>query len=560
MPTLRAAALGAVLVPLLLAAPAQAGTVTGGLGLVYTAADGEANALTISRSGDDIVFTETGGVPIAESAATCEATAPNVVRCTAVPAPAGIDVGLGDGDDRLVLGAVGGAVRAYADGGAGADRLDAAAATGYVELLGGADGDRLFAGTGESDLTGGPGADTLTGGPDGALTAYLMGTGGDGADLVLGGAGFDVAGYAQRTAPLTLSANGAADDGEAGEGDNLAPAVERLEGGAGADRLIASAVVDAELSGGPGLDELTGGPRDDLLAGGDGDDALAGGAGDDLAAPSDAIAAPGEGGAGPGENEGSEVDAGADTFSGGDGFDTLSYATRVAPVTATLDGQADDGEASERDNAGPDVESVTGGRGADTLTGSARAERLTGGPGNDTIDPGSGVDEVRAGEGDDTVRAQDGSSEWISCGAGTDALTGDHDDVPVSCETATLAPAPASRDTRKPRVRMDSLPARPRYRHVRRGLRPRLTTNEPTSYVVELLGAATSAHISAARPFNLVLARRTIPRTSQPRRITLRPKRALLGPRRKLRVRIRVTATDAAGNVRVVRKTLKARR
>ena len=560
MPTLRAAALGAVLVPLLLAAPAQAGTVTAGLGLVYTAADGEANVLTIARSGDDIVFTETGGAPIGESAATCEPAAGNAVRCAAVPAPAGIDVSLGDGDDQLKLGAVGGAVRAHADGGAGADRLDAAAATGYVELHGGADGDRLFAGTGESDLTGGPGADTLTGGPDGALTAYLMGAGADGADLVLGGAGFDVAGYAQRTAPLALSANGVADDGEAGEGDNLAPAVERLEGGAGADRLAASAAVDAELSGGPGRDELTGGPRDDLLAGGDGDDALAGGAGDDLAAPSDAIAAPGEGGAGPGENEGSEVDGGADTFSGGDGFDTLSYATRVAPVAATLDGQANDGEANERDNAGPDVESLVGGRGADMLAGSARAERITGGPGNDTIDPGAGVDEVRAGEGNDIVRAQDGSGEWISCGAGTDALTGDHDDVPVSCEAATLAPAPASRDTRKPRVRIDSLPARPRYRHVLRGLRPRLTTDEPTAYVVELLGAATTAHISAAKPFNLVLARRTIARTSQPRRVTLRPKRALLGPRRKLRVRIRVTATDAAGNVRVVRKTLKARR
>ena len=34
----------------------------------------------------------------------------------------------------------------------------------------------------------------------------------------------------------------------------------------------------------------------------------------------------------------------------------------------------------------------------------------------------------------------------------------------------------------------------------------------------------------------------------------------LLGPRRKLRVRIRVTAKDAAGNVRKVRRTIKARR
>jgi Ca2+-binding RTX toxin-like protein len=455
------------------------------------------------------------------------------------------------------VGALGGAMRLHADGGAGADGLDAAGATGYVELLGGADRDHLLAGVGESDLTGGPGDDTLTGGPDGALTAYLMGAGPDGADVVIGGAGFDVAGYAQRTPALSLSADGVADDGESGEGDNLMPAVERLEGGAGADRLTASALVDSELSGGPGRDELTGGPRADLLAGGDGDDALAGGPGDDLAAPSDAIAAPGEGGGEPGENEGSEVDAGADTFSGGDGFDTLSYATRVAPVAATLDGVANDGEANERDNAGPDVEAITGGRGADRLVGSERTERFTGGAGDDVVEPGPGIDEVRAGDGNDTVRAQDGTGEWISCGAGTDTLSGDHDDVPVSCETAVLS---AARDVRKPRVKIDSLPRRPRYRHVRRGLRPRLSANEPVSYVVELLGAATSAHISAAKPFNLTLVRRTIRMTSKPRRISLRPARALLGPRRKLRVRIRVTATDVAGNVRVVRKTVKARR
>ena len=127
----------------------------------------------------------------------------------------------------------------------------------------------------------------------------------------------------------------------------------------------------------------------------------------------------------------------------------------------------------------------------------------------------------------------------------------------MSCERVTLG---AATDARKPRVKIDSLPARPRFRHVRRGLRPRLSANEPVSYVVELLGKATSAHISDAKPYNLTLVRRTIRMTSKARRISLRPKRALLGPRRKLRVRIRVTATDAAGNVRVVRKTVKARR
>jgi Ca2+-binding RTX toxin-like protein len=540
MPTLRAAALPAALALAALLAPASAhaGTVSAGMALAFAAGPGEANRVTVSRSADRIVFTD--ALPIAESALACDGNGTTVVSCAAAPAPAAVTVDLGDLDDRLTVGALGGAIRAEGAGGAGIDRLDAAAATGYVALDGGAGGDALVAGTGESDLTGGEGDDVLTGGPDGASTTYLMGATADGADQLLGGAGLDVAGYAQRTVPLHLTADDGADDGAAGEGDRIGRAVERLEGGSAPDVLAASPLVDGELSGGGGNDTLAGGPRADLLSGGEGDDVLTGGAGDDVAAPSD----------------GDPVDSGADSFAGNEGFDTLSYATRSAPVSASLDGVANDGEANERDSAGADVEALVGGRGADILTGSARPESITGGSGDDTIDPGAGVDEVRAGDGSDTVRAQDANAEWISCGLGTDRLTADFEDVPVACESIALAPP---RDTRKPRVKLDSLPARPRYRHVRRGLRPRLTADEPVSYVVELLGVARSAHISAS-PYNLTLARRTIPRTSRPRRVTLKPKAALLGPRRRLRVRIRVTATDVAGNVRIVRRTLKARR
>jgi Ca2+-binding RTX toxin-like protein len=550
--TLRAAALGAVLA-LLLPATALAGNVTAGAGLTFTAGGGEANRLTVSRAGDQIVFTDV--LPIAEAAPDCSGNATLTVTCAF---GASVDVVLGDLDDHVTLGAIGGAVPATLDGGDGADTLDAAAATGFADLRGGDGADTLRAGIGESDLTGGPGADTLVGGPDGAFTTYLMDAAPDGPDVVAGGAGFDVAGYAARTAPLQLIANGMPSSGQAGELDAIGGAVERLEGGAGADVLAAGAG-DSELSGGGGNDQLTGGPGADLLSGGEGDDGIAGGAGDDLAAPSPAIAAPGGDGAGPGESE-TAVDAGADAFSGGDGFDTASYESRVGAVNVTLDGVANDGEANERDNAGADVEAVLGGRGADVLTGSPRPERIMGGPGADAIDPGAGLDEVRAGDGGDTVRAEDGIGEWISCGTGADTMTGDFSDVPVACESTRLGQGPLPPDVRKPAVRISGLPARPRYRHVRRGLRPRISADERAAFVVELLGAATRAHISAAKPFNLTLVRRTIGMTSQPRRISLRPKRSLLGPRRKLRVRIRVTATDAAGNVRVVRKTLKARR
>ena len=558
MPTLRAAAqllLLASATLLTTATAAGAATIGVGAGLTYTAAPGEANALAITRAGDQIRFRDA----VAIAAPGCDGDGTTEVACPAVPAPASIVVALDDGDDRLTAGPLLGAP-VLADGGAGADRLDAGGATDYVALAGAAGDDALLAGTGESDLTGGPGADALTGGPAGAQTTYLMGAAADGADQVAGGAGFDIAGYGERTTPLRLTAGaGGADDGAAGEGDEIAAAVERLEGGAAAD-VIGGGPGLSELSGGGGGDQLSGGDGPDLLSGGDGDDQLAGGAGEDLAAPSPAIAALGAGGPQPGP-AGSGADAGADAFSGGDGFDEIDYATRTAALAITLDGQANDGEAGERDNVGADVEGLTGGPAGDAITGSNRAERLTGNGGADTLEPGRGRDEVRAGAGDDVVRAQDGSGEWIDCGAGTDTMTGDSNDIPIGCETATLAARPAGRDKRKPTVRISGLPQRPRFQHVRRGLRPRLRPDEPVSFVVELQATLTRFDARASAPYNLTLVKRTFKkRSASTRRVTLKPNRKLLGRRRKIRVRIKVTATDAAGNVRVVSRTLAARR
>jgi hypothetical protein len=539
----------------LTAAPAHAGTVTAGLSLGYAAAPGEANRLAVTRAADRITFTETGGIVVHEAAAACDGDGTPSVTCAA--APAEVSVTLGDGDDTLALGGLG-SLRVAADGGDGADRLDATGAIGFVGLAGGAGDDTLLAGAAESDLTGGPGADTMTGGPESAVTHYLMGAAPDGPDRVPGGAGLDVAGYSLRSAPLLLAPDGVANDGEAGEGDDLGAAVERLEGGAGEDQLIAAPGLDAELVGGGGPDRLSGGAGADLLSGGDGDDLLSGASGDDLAAPSDPVAVPDDD-AQPGEGVGSAADAGADRFDGGAGIDTISYARRTAPVAASLDGVANDGEAGERDDLGGDVEGIEGGAGADLLTGRDGPQRIEGGPGGDLIDPGRGLDDVRGGDGDDTVHARDGTAEWILCGAGRDTLNGDFDDLAVSCERTTLAAAPPGADRRKPRVKLDGLPRRPRYEQVRRGLRPRVSADEPVAYVIELLGIARSAHISA-NPYNLVLVRKTLRRTARPRRVTLRPRIALLGPRRKLRVQIRVTAKDAADNVRTLHRTIKARR
>jgi hypothetical protein len=219
------------------AAPAHAGTVASGLSLGYTAAPGEANRLSVTRAADRIVFGEAGGIVIHEAAASCDGDGTPTLSCAA--APAEVVVALGDGDDTLTLAGLG-SLRAEADGGDGADRLDAARATGFVGLSGGVGDDTLLAGAGESDLAGGPGADAMTGGPESAATHYLMGAAPDGPDRVAGGEGLDVAGYSLRSAPLLLAPDGVPNDGEAGEGDDLGAAVERLEGGAGADQPIAA--------------------------------------------------------------------------------------------------------------------------------------------------------------------------------------------------------------------------------------------------------------------------------------------------------------------------------
>jgi RTX calcium-binding nonapeptide repeat (4 copies) len=141
-----------------------------------------------------------------------------------------------------------------AHGGAGNDVLDASASSNG-QLFGDDGDDRLLAGRSVCDLDGGPGADQLTGGPAGSQTRFLMGTVPDGADQILGGPGIDLVSYESRTGALRLTEDGVADDGEAGEGDNIASVVEGLLAGAGADTL----------AGGPGPNALRAGAGDDTV-------------------------------------------------------------------------------------------------------------------------------------------------------------------------------------------------------------------------------------------------------------------------------------------------------
>lgn len=256
-----------------------------------------------------------------------------------------------------------------------------------TQYFGGADDDVLVTGTG-------PGASKV---------------------IFVGGPGRDTANYAAATRGVSVTKDGAANDGRTGDADNIEGDVEVLQGSRFADRLRGDTTGDL-----PGvLDGLAG---DDLLQGGAGNDVFP--------------TTPGDG---------------ADTIDGFVGFDSVDYRTRTRSVTITVDaGASDDGEVGERDDV-RDMEQLLTGSGADTLVGSpfatrdgsfvsgAGVDRITGTERSDVITPGAGRDTVDARAGSDLVRTRDGEPDTIACGggAGIDVLRADPGlDAPTTgCET-----------------------------------------------------------------------------------------------------------------------------
>lgn len=212
-------------------------------------------------------------------------------------------------------------------------------------LIGGSAGDTLTGNSVSNSLTGGGGADNLSGGVGGGTCASDVDvlTGGDGddsfkmgiitdcGDEVVGGAGADTVDYQFRTAALTITVDGAANDGLASEADNIKTDVEVVIGGTAAD-TITGGNGNEVLHGGAGNDTLAGGAGNDTLIGNAGNDTLNGGAGDDLF-----------------ENEGNDSvfvnsgsvttddkGAGADLMNGGVGTDKITYDGRAAGVYVTM--------------------------------------------------------------------------------------------------------------------------------------------------------------------------------------------------------------------------------
>jgi Ca2+-binding RTX toxin-like protein len=220
-----------------------------------------------------------------------------------------VEMTLGLGNDSLTVWSSGIAIDA--DGGRGADTLTLGASGGG--LIGGKGADVLRAGpvdAGLTGLSGGDGPDRLVGGPGPELL-----DGGAGADDILGGGGTDWVTYRDVSESVAVSLDGVANDGVAGEHDNVHADVENVDarrptGGnamaiepppdpVGGDVLMGSAAANILLTtngpalvyGGGGNDfidalwassaELHGDDGDDLVGSASGPTNSFGGIGDD---------------------------------------------------------------------------------------------------------------------------------------------------------------------------------------------------------------------------------------------------------------------------------------
>jgi Ca2+-binding RTX toxin-like protein len=368
------------------------------------------------------------------------------------------------GNDTLTGGPIretfyGGPGRDLIKGGGGEDLMYGD--TGADRLEGGADGDGLYPEEGDDVIVGGAGSDY-----------YGSEATADGRDTFSGGPGSDTASYFDRVGDVRVDLDSVADDGLAGEGDNIRRDVENLTSGDGDDRLIGNGAANQffgeggadrldglggndELNAGASADadadRLNGGADDDTLEGGGGADVLNGGADEDFLDD------------GPGNDEidaGSGRDSisqgaaanGADTIEGGSGFDSLLYSSRGIGVNVSVNNTANDGQAGELDNVLSDVEVVEGSPVGDVLSGNALpnflvghggaddifgfdgADRLFGEAGTDDVTGGDGLDYLNGGADADNVFASDSNRDEVDGDTGTDSCNIDVGlDVVLNC-------------------------------------------------------------------------------------------------------------------------------
>jgi Ca2+-binding RTX toxin-like protein len=330
----------------------------------------------------------------------------------------------GDGDDVIIASAGADTV----DGGAGTNTYSFVESNVAVTFLAD-DWDRL------TNIQVVRGSDVETAGDvlhGRALAERLEGGKGDdtlhgsaGADTLDGGDGFDWVVYGGTTALTVDTTDPTRSTGNAA-GDVFI-SIEGLEGGANADVLIANSSI-IHLKGGAGNDLLVGAENANILEGGDGDDTLRGGggadtlrggAGNDWADFSDRLSGMTirlddfdsvENAIGTSSDdlfiakineEANVYQGGADSLSGADGNDTVSYRFANSAVKASLLGGGSLGAAAG--DLYISIENLIGSDFADELQGDRANNLIQGLAGNDTLLVSQGADTLDGGAGIDTV-------------------------------------------------------------------------------------------------------------------------------------------------------------
>src|SRR5262245_20375553 len=278
-----AAATAAILV---LASSASASQISySGSVLHYDAAPGETNGPIVTVNPYDLQCGSAGApclsifdpyATIAAPAGVCEGSGSSDVVCQL---PTSIVANLGDREDSFY----------DWDGDTTIN-----AGTGNDNPIYGAGGnDHIDGGPGSDNLVGGPGNDVVNGGTgNDYLEGIAYGSEADsaGADTYIGGGDSDVLNLDGRSEDLALSPDGVANDGAAGENDNIGTDIASIIGGTGADTYTGNAggnyfeggEGNDAISGGGGDDNLVGGPGNDRISGGDGQDVVGGESGDDV--------------------------------------------------------------------------------------------------------------------------------------------------------------------------------------------------------------------------------------------------------------------------------------
>jgi hypothetical protein len=125
---------------------------------------------------------------------------------------------------------------------------------------------------------------------------------------------------------------------------------------------------------------------------------------------------------------------------------------------------------------------------------------------------------------------------------------------------SALPPVPVAPDTAPPTIALAGVKAKMSFDAFLKGVAVKVTPSEAASLSGELLGAAGKAKTGRLAAFTRVLAKGSLPLAAGQRKLKLKPKKKKVGrPAKAFKVRLRITATDAAGNAGTATRTIKVK-